>query len=529
LAEQTIDLKSTWAILRRRAGLLVLAGVLGAAAGGAAAFYRPPVYSSSSTILLPPVPQGASSATPIHTIDTQVEIAKSEAVLGPAGQAVSPRLTVAQVLDRVTIEAPTSDVIVVRASGATPGEAQGLAAAVATAETAYLERAQDTVDDDRQQALSARAQTLKDSLAAVTTEITNTQARLRGESRSSVAGKADAAALASLTAQQADLVLQLDKVEGQMSAGSETSGTASSPARIIQPASPAQRRSVVLGYALFAGSGAAAALFLAGLVTVLRERRESTMRSRDQVADAIGTPVVASIQSRAPRSVAGWTSLLQAYSPHEVERWTLRQLIRLVTPGHPGSLAAEPEETDSPPSMVLVTLSGDHRALAVGPQIASFAASTGTETLLVPAQQHESANALWAACSGVAPDQPVRPGLRVDTHRHARRSADLVVMVAVVDRTRPDLRLSGAAQAVTLLAVTAGSATADELARVALAADDMGHPIARVVVVDPDPFDRTTGRLLPTERAQQVPLPSRMTGPAHVGEATPLDAHRRTR
>jgi hypothetical protein len=82
---------------------------------------------------------------------------------------------------------------------------------------------------------------------------------------------------------------------------------------------------------------------------------------------------------------------------------------------------------------------------------------------------------------------------------------------------------------VTLLAVTAGAATADDLARVALAADDTGHPIARIVVVDPDPLDRTTGRLLPSERAHQVPLPSLMTGSAPTGEATALDKRRRQR
>ena len=52
------------------------------------------------------------------------------------------------------------------------------------------------------------------------------------------------------------------------------------------------------------------------------------MRSRDQIADAIGIPVVASIRSRASRSVAGWTSLLQKYAPGTVETWTLRQLVR---------------------------------------------------------------------------------------------------------------------------------------------------------------------------------------------------------
>jgi hypothetical protein len=253
------------------------------------------------------------------------------------------------------------------------------------------------------------------------------------------------------------------------------------------------------------------------------------MRSRDQVADAIGIPVVASIESGTPRSVAGWTDLLRDYTPDNVEMWTLRQLVRLVTPGHPGSLAGAPKEAEVAPAVVVVTLSDDLRALAVGPQLASFAASTGLATTLVTAQSHESANALWAACSGLAPEAHPRPGLSVDVRYGLHPVEDLVVHVAVVDRQRPELRVRAADHAVTLLAVSAGAATADDLARVALAADDAHHPIARIIVVDPDPLDRTTGRLLPSERAQHAALPSLMTGSPVAGEATALDKRRRLR
>jgi hypothetical protein len=95
---------------------------------------------------------------------------------------------------------------------------------------------------------------------------------------------------------------------------------------------------------------------------------------------------------------------------------------------------------------------------------------------------------------------------------------DLVVHVAVVDRQRPDLAL-GTEPSLVLLAVTAGAATAEDLARVALAADDAGHQVTRVIVVDPDPLDHTTGRLLPSERAAQVAIPSLMTGASIASSA----------
>ena len=144
MTEQIIDLRSTWAILRRRAGVLVLAGAVGAAAGGAVVYLHPPAYSSTSLVLLPPPPQGAASAG-AHTIDTQVQIASSEAVLGPAGVAVKPGLTAAQVGDRVDVEAKTSDVIQITATGATPKQAETLSQAVAEAEVSYLEEAASTL------------------------------------------------------------------------------------------------------------------------------------------------------------------------------------------------------------------------------------------------------------------------------------------------------------------------------------------------------------------------------------------------
>ena len=95
-------------------------------------------------------------------------------------------------------------------------------------------------------------------------------------------------------------------------------------------------------------------------------------------------------------------------------------------------------------------------------------------------------------------------------------------MLTVVDRRQPELeRLDDSS--VTVLAVSSGTATAEELALAAVTADDAGGRIAGIVVADPDDLDRTTGRLLQHERSQQVPLPTRLTGlpgpasaPGHV-------------
>lgn len=526
MSEQIIDLKSAWAILRRHLRLLFLVALLGALAGGALGYRLPPTYSSTSIVLLPAISLGSGSIGS-HSIDTQVQIAQTEAVLGPAGRAVNPPLSAAQVASRVEIVAPTTDVMDITASGPTASAATGLADAVAKAEIEYLQAAASSLGQEARRVLAGRSSTLKDSLAAVNSEITKTQARLAGESASSPEAKADEAALADLTAQQAKTVLEIDQIAKESDSAQPSDGQPASTATVIQKGSPGHTTPLPLRMALVGGGEAGALLLLTALLLVYRGRRETALRSRDEIADAVGIPVVASLQTRAPRSVAGWTTLMASYAPDSVETWTLRQLLRVVTPGTPVSIAGDRQDPPQSAGVVILTLAGDDGALAVGPQFASLAASTGTVTQLIAAQHHEAANALWAACASLPAHSQPRPGLSVDTHRERRPDAQLVVYLAVTARQRPEIDLSGVDPAVTLLAVTSGAATPDELAKVALAADRSGHPIDRIIVVDPDPLDRTTGRLLPTERAQQVPLPSLMTG--SVGMAAPQAAESRRR
>jgi hypothetical protein len=127
-------------------------------------------------------------------------------------------------------------------------------------------------------------------------------------------------------------------------------------------------------------------------------------------------------------------------------------------------------------------------------------------------QGHESAAPLWAAAAQLADSNEARPGLRVVTAESVELAASaLTVLLVVVDRRRPVLPdLPEASH--TIISLAAGAATAEELARVAVTADDAGSRIVALVVADPDNLDRTTGRLLQRERAQQVPLPARMTG-----------------
>ena len=91
--------------------------------------------------------------------------------------------------------------------------------------------------------------------------------------------------------------------------------------------------------------------------------------------------------------------------------------------------------------------------------------------------------------------------------------AALTIVVAVVDGRGPQVA-DTMHTTTTVLGVSAGAATAEQLARVAVSAADDGRDIAGIIVADPDPADHTTGRLPHPARPTQRRQPTRLTGTA---------------
>jgi hypothetical protein len=229
-----------------------------------------------------------------------------------------------------------------------------------------------------------------------------------------------------------------------------------------------------------------------------------------------------------------------------------------------------PGRVEHPRSLTVIALSGDQRAVAVGPQLAVFAASLGITTRFVVATRHDSVASLCAACAtdrglrsrgglvldagteAAVPGQDASPRPTGDSltrplnGRGARESrlheapgdysagypprgmtdaahyeADLTIVFAIADRKELSL-LDVPPTAATMLAISPGVGTREELARLAVAVDDAGRRIDGVVVADPDPADRTTGRHTLDERAMQTPLPVRMTGPSQVSTSASI-------
>ncbi len=295
--------------------------------------------------------------------------------------------------------------------------------------------------------------------------------------------------------------------------GSPISAIGRVQARLVASATDATGSSALAHLVTFALIGALAGAVVGALAALARGRGDRRLWVRDRMADTVGVPVVASVSAGRPSDPAGWTKLLAEYEPGVIHAWSLRRALNqlglvdldLNGPGDEGS------------SVTVVSLASDRKALAIGPQLAAFAASLGIHVTLVvgPQQDENAAASLRAACATLSAQPPGRSGhLRVTADDHQgldRQPGTLAVVVATVDGQAP--RIDGTMRtAGTVLAVSAGVATAEQLARVSVSAAADGRGIAGIIVADPDPADHTTGRLPQPARPARRRPPTRFTG-----------------
>lgn len=277
------------------------------------------------------------------------------------------------------------------------------------------------------------------------------------------------------------------------------------PAQMFLPATSAS--GTTLPWRLFyaAGTGMLAGALLGVIVALAIGRGQRWLRVRDEIADSIGVPVMASVRVGHPAKPAGWTKLLDTYEPEAADAWRLRKVLREL--GHADSAPGDGS------SVAVLSLASDGKALALGPQLAAFAAKQGMAATLVLHSRHDAkvTAALRAACAAAGTRGPGRPDLAViNPDTDALPVGGLVVVVAVVDGRAPRVAATMRATA-TVLGVTSGAVTAQQLTRVAASAAGDGRDITGILVADPDPDDPTTGRLPQLARLGQLRMPIRTT------------------
>ena len=112
--------------------------------------------------------------------------------------------------------------------------------------------------------------------------------------------------------------------------GSPSGPSGQVSAQLLQSATTATGPNPLKQIIIFALLGTIAGAMVGGVIALSISRSDRRLRERDEIANSIGVPVIASFPVDHPSGVGGWTKLLEDYKPgalHELQlRRTLQQL-----------------------------------------------------------------------------------------------------------------------------------------------------------------------------------------------------------
>jgi len=457
--------------------MVVALGVLGLALGAAYNVARPAQKTAVALVLLPPATTDANGTSTRDTA-TQIAIAKSTPVLSKAGGLLAPSIDPTTLSHALKISAVSDEILAFRAHASSGTVAEEIANSVATAYVAYVTTASTAsstgiIADLRQQSINVTQQ-----IASVNTQIGAVSARLQHESPFSASAKTDASLLGAMHIQQGDLSVELDSINNQILAAQASGSVVLGSVSVMQQAKSAASNSFA-HLTLSCGLGLLVGVLLGIIGALVRLGRDPRLQTRDELATCAGAPVLASLRTTTCKTVADWHHLIGEYQPDETDALSMRRLLHAL-----GGV-----RQDSNLSVRIVSFREDHAALAAGPQLAVFAASSGVRTVLLPTA--DPATSLFRAACAMLGSQ-ARPeclttGSAADCYA---TDAELTISCSIVDTARFELPRSSS---VTILAVSAGFARAEDLARLVLAAYDADEPIRGLVAVNPDPRDPTSG------------------------------------
>ena len=97
---------------------------------------------------------------------------------------------------------------------------------------------------------------------------------------------------------------------------------------MLQPATSATGTGPIKALVITGLIGALAGALIGIIVSLAIGRKDRRLRERDDIANSIGIPVLASIPVGHPSDAAGWTRLLDNYKPAAVHAWRLRAALQ---------------------------------------------------------------------------------------------------------------------------------------------------------------------------------------------------------
>ncbi|HLK72742.1 MAG TPA: hypothetical protein VKU77_03735 [Streptosporangiaceae bacterium] len=283
-------------------------------------------------------------------------------------------------------------------------------------------------------------------------------------------------------------------------------------AKVLEPAATASGTKPTEQLAIYAVLGVLIGALAGFVISLFTGRGDRRLAQRDAIANSIGAPVLLSLPVERPSDPRSWARMLDGYEPDPVHAYGLTKLLQQLGVGDNGtSNGSRPEGT----SVTVLSLSTDPVALALGPLLAAFASAQGIPTALVvgPQQDMNATATLRTACAAVPAAAGRGRSLQLlvsEDGRLGQLHAAFVVVVTVVDGQDPRIPDTTRTSA-TVLGVSAGKATAEQLAQAATAASVDGREIYGILVANPDPDDQTSGRI-PRLTAPGRVLPTRVNG-----------------
>lgn len=488
MTEQLVDLRAMLSALRRRR--LTLASLLGIGLVLAVVYtiMQPTSFVARSGVLLPPSPVDERGKA-LRDMGTEVQIASSAEVLTRAGKSVTPPVTATALRRKLKVRPVSSAVLEVQVTAPSGRTAARLADAVASEYVAYSFTATSDQSETTMRLLQDQAAKLDEQVRKLDEDIASNTARLTGVPPGSPDALRITALIDATRSQQVEVARELASVNGRIADAQLSAELSRRGTRVldsaVRPSRPARPRAL-----LNLGVGGLLGLTVGVIVALAREQRDRRLRSRDDIAAAAEAPVLCSLTVPKRNTVETCRGLLEKWEPTTVERLALAESFSHLR-------IAEPH---APVHLVVIGLPDDPAGLLLPLKLAAFAATTGTATALIVGTQDPAVAALRLACSRPTGEAPTRKNLRVypgptDVEMDDLDGTALLVTVLLRQDALLDIPTWGWPTLVTA-AISSGVATEETLASVALACLDAGYPLMGVLVANPDPGDRTTGRMI---------------------------------
>ena len=496
--ERPFDTRASWRSISRRwrvVGVFLAVGLLAAFAYSA---LSPRRLVAHSLVLLPPAPVDGST-TPTRDMGTETRIATSSPVLEKAIRATGLRVSVDDLRQRVAASAVTSSLLEIQVADTSSRRAITFANAVARGYVAYSKQLGAQSGDTLVQALQARASELTGQLNALDAQATEQTAKVSALAPGTPAAASAGAELNALQGRQTTTALDLRDVNQQINSAKLNAAGETEGLRVLEPATSALGPSL-LSSALPFLLAALVALAAGCAAALWRDRRDDRARRRQDIAAAIGAPVLASLQAR--RGSGSDSKAVVNQHGSQSDELTLRHLGRRLANG---------QETGA--GFVVVSLTGDDAAIQIVRQLSEAAAQSGLETALFVPPSRQPLEGVHVPPTGLQGAMRDNPTIH-EMHRSlddAAPNADLAIVLVVTDGSKLELpRWSASMPAV--MSVSAGFARRGELAMVSAMMRAASRPFAGVIVTNPDPRDGASASQRPTAEPQL--FPTRITGVA---------------